>query len=66
MDLDKSKSRGITCDMSPSAVERRLEIVDELRELALELGQAERLGRVVSQPKISETKSARVAEKPQS
>jgi hypothetical protein len=30
--------------MSPSAVERRLETVEELRELALALSQAERLG----------------------
>ena len=33
MDPTKSKSRGISCDMSQAAVERRLETVDELREL---------------------------------
>jgi hypothetical protein len=34
--------------MSPAAVERRLETVDELRALAIELSQAERLGAVRS------------------
>jgi hypothetical protein len=53
MDLTKSKSRGISCDMSPAAVERRLEIVDELRELALELSRAERLGPVESKLAVS-------------
>lgn len=46
LDINKAKSRGISCDMSPSAVERRLEAVDELRELALELSRAQRLGPV--------------------
>lgn len=46
MDRTKSKSRGHSCDMSPTAVERRLEIVDELRELAMQLSQAKRLGPV--------------------
>lgn len=40
----KEQSRGASCDMSPDAVERRLEIVDELRELARELQNAKRLG----------------------
>ncbi len=44
MDPTKSISRGISCDMSPAAIQRRLETVDELRELANELSQAERLG----------------------
>jgi hypothetical protein len=52
MDPTKSKSRGISCDMSPAAVERRLETVDELRELALDLSQAERLGPVKSQQTV--------------
>jgi hypothetical protein len=38
--------------MSPAAVERRLETVDELRELALDLSQAERLGPVKSQQTV--------------
>jgi hypothetical protein len=49
MDPTKSKSRGISCDMSPAAVQRRLEMVDELRELALDLSRAQRLGPVRSQ-----------------
>lgn len=40
----KAQSRGASCDMSPDAVARRLEIVDELRELARELQNAKRLG----------------------
>jgi hypothetical protein len=35
--------------MSSAAVERRLEMVDELRELAFDLSRAERLGPVRSQ-----------------
>lgn len=50
MDLTKSKSRGTSGDMSPSAIERRLELVDELRELALELNRAVRLGPVRLDP----------------
>jgi len=38
--------------MSPAAVERRLETVDELRELALDLSQAKRLGPVKSQQAV--------------
>ena len=52
MDPTKSKSRGISCDMSPAAVERRLEMVDELRELAIDLSQAERLGPIKSQQTV--------------
>ncbi len=44
MDPSKSRSRRVSCDMSPAAIERRLETVDELRELAVQLSQAERLG----------------------
>jgi hypothetical protein len=42
----KSQSRGVSCDMSPEAILRRLDIVDELRELAKELQNAKRLGPV--------------------
>ena len=45
-DSAKSQSRGIDCDMSSDAVIRRLEIVDELRELAKELQAAKRIGTV--------------------
>jgi hypothetical protein len=55
MDPTKSKSRGISCDMSPAAIERRLETVDELRELALDLSRAERLGPVRCQHADVET-----------
>ncbi len=40
----KAQSRGASCDMSPDAVARRLEIVDELRELAQELQNAKGVG----------------------
>ena len=40
----KAQSRGVSCDMSPEAVLRRLDIVDELRELAKDLQNAKRLG----------------------
>ncbi len=48
MEMDESKalSRGISADMSPAAIERRLEIVDELRELSMELAGAKWLGPV--------------------
>lgn len=44
MQLAKSQSRGVNCDMSPDAILRRLDIVDELRELAKDLQNAKRLG----------------------
>lgn len=44
MDEPKALSRGISTDMSSAAIERRLEIVDELRELSLELADAKWLG----------------------
>ena len=44
MEWAKSQSRGISCDMSAEAVLRRLDVVDELRELAQELQAAQRLG----------------------
>jgi len=40
----KSQSRGVSCDMSSEAILRRLDIVDELRELAKDLQNAKRLG----------------------
>jgi hypothetical protein len=36
-DILKSRSRGTSRDMSPDAINRRLDIVDELREFVLEL-----------------------------
>jgi hypothetical protein len=54
----KSQSRGVSCDMSPEAIPRRLDIVDELRELAKDLKNAKRLGPVRSeQPRPSRTPS---------
>ena len=41
----KQLSRGANTDMSPAAILRRLEIVDELRELADALAKAKKLGR---------------------
>lgn len=41
----KQLSRGASLDMSSSAIMRRLEIVDELRELTIALAQAKKLGR---------------------
>jgi hypothetical protein len=40
----KQQSRGVSSDMSAAAVLHRLEIVDELVELANELQRAKRLG----------------------
>jgi hypothetical protein len=42
----KSQSRGVSCDMTADAILRRLDIVDELRELARDLQNAKRLGSV--------------------
>jgi hypothetical protein len=42
----KDLSRGIGVDMSSTAITCRLDIVDELRELAQELANAKRLGAV--------------------
>ncbi len=54
----KSQSRGVSCDMSPDAVLRRLSIVDELRELARELKNAKRLGPLDTDPaSLSASKS---------
>lgn len=47
----KDLSRGVGLDMSPEAVARRIDIVDELREFAEELANAKRLGPLIcSQP----------------
>lgn len=43
-DRDKARSRGVSRDMSPDAIARRLDIVSELRDLALSLGQAKKTG----------------------
>lgn len=43
----KDLSRGIGVDMSPEAVTRRIDIVDELREFAEELANAKRLGPLI-------------------
>ena len=51
----KDLSRGISSDMSPEAVTRRLDLVDELRELAEELATAKRLGPVIRDPEINRT-----------
>lgn len=40
----KRRSRGISTDMSPQAILRRLEIVSELRNFALELGRGRFIG----------------------
>jgi len=45
-DTLKSRSRGTSRDMSPDAINRRLDIVDELREFALELRDSTRLGSI--------------------
>lgn len=42
----KALSRGVSRDMSPQAIARRLKIVDELHELAKALGSSQRLGKV--------------------
>ena len=47
----KDLSRGIGIDMSREAVTRRIDLVDELRELAGELANAKRLGSVISAPR---------------
>jgi hypothetical protein len=43
-DILKSRSRGTSRDMSPDAINRRLDIVDELREFATELRDSTRHG----------------------
>ena len=43
---NKAKSRGISADMSPQAISRRLEIVSELYELSKTLDTAKFVGKV--------------------
>jgi hypothetical protein len=40
----KSLSRGMSRDMSPTAIAQRLEIVSDLRDLAMTLATAQRIG----------------------
>lgn len=42
--IEKERSRGISRDMSPAAIAKRLEIVSELRVLTQLLGHAKRVG----------------------
>ena len=44
-DRAKARSRGVSRDMSPDAIARRLDIVSELRNLALQLGRAKKVER---------------------
>lgn len=44
-DPDKTLSRGIGRDMSPAAIERRLDIVSELRAFTQFLGTARKIGK---------------------
>ncbi|MBK8977372.1 MAG: hypothetical protein IPM29_15785 [Planctomycetes bacterium] len=46
----KRASRGVSADMSPAAILRRLEIVGELSELASVLARAERVGPAAQPP----------------
>lgn len=39
----KDNSRGVSCDMSPEAIARRLRIESELRAVSLRLGQAKKI-----------------------
>jgi hypothetical protein len=43
-DVLKSRSRGASREMTPDAINQRLDIVDELRELARELRESKRNG----------------------
>ena len=52
---DKSVSRGISSDMSPEAISRRLEIVSELYELAKVLQGAQFVGKVEQRTPPDET-----------
>jgi hypothetical protein len=50
----KDLSRGIGVDMSSAAITSRLDIVDELRDLAQELANAKRLGKVHTGQRLAE------------
>ena len=59
----KSRSRGTSRDMSPDAINRRLDIVDELREFALELRDSTRHG-PIEKPVMTATNSDNQPQKP--
>jgi hypothetical protein len=59
----KSRSRGTSRDMSPDAINRRLDIVDELREFALELRESTRLG-PIEKPVMTAANSDNQNQKP--
>ncbi len=54
-DSSKSISRGASRDMTPDAISRRLDIVDELREFARELRDSTRNGPIGLSLAIPET-----------
>jgi hypothetical protein len=62
-DTLKSRSRGTSRDMSPDAINRRLDIVDELREFALELRDSTRLG-PIEKPVMTAASSDNQNQKP--
>ncbi|MBM81564.1 MAG: hypothetical protein CMJ78_13375 [Planctomycetaceae bacterium] len=49
--VDKAESRGVSADMSPEAISRRLDIVSELYDLCITLGRARYVGKVEESPK---------------
>jgi hypothetical protein len=59
----KSRSRGTSRDMSPDAINRRLDIVDELREFALELRDSTRHG-PIEKPVMTAANSDNQHQKP--
>ena len=59
----KSRSRGTSRDMSPDAINRRLDIVDELREFALELRDSTRHG-PIEKPAMTAANSDNQHQKP--
>jgi len=62
-DTLKSRSRGTSRDMSPDAINRRLDIVDELREFALELRDSTRRG-PIEKPVMTAANSDNQHQKP--
>lgn len=59
----KSRSRGTSRDMSPDAINRRLDIVDELREFTLELRDSTRHG-PIEKPVMTAANSDNQHQKP--
>jgi hypothetical protein len=47
---DKQHSRGVSRDMSPSAIARRLDVVSQLRSFTQFLGQAKRVEKNRQEP----------------